>query len=150
VSRTSLSTPELSPRTECGLSCTNEQCPEPMDHRDWGPSTLNKSTTELARGEYHNRGILSVRLTFRDGQCGRPLIPQDVQANGAIGVDVGVVDLGREADLGGLEGIIGWEAYREEENATGVGGIALCIRSLGETAQQAEKRHTGPIIVACH
>jgi hypothetical protein len=51
----------------------------------------------------------SDRLTFRDGQRWRPLIPQDVQTNGAIGIDVGVVDLGREADFGWLEGVIGRE-----------------------------------------
>lgn len=51
----------------------------------------------------------SARRTLRDGQRRRPLVPQDVQADRAIGVDIGVINLGREADLGRLEGIIGGE-----------------------------------------
>ena len=54
------------------------------------------------------RQVLPLR-TFRNCQRRTPLIPQDVQANGAIGIDVWMIDLGREADLGGLEGIVGWE-----------------------------------------
>ena len=34
--------------------------------------------------------------------------------------DVRVVDLGREADLGGLEGVVGGESDGKEEDATGV------------------------------
>lgn len=49
------------------------------------------------------------RLTLRDGQRRRPLISQDVQADRTVGIDVWVVDLSREADLGWLEGIIGGE-----------------------------------------
>jgi len=48
------------------------------------------------------------------------LIPQDVEANRSVGVDVGVVDLGREADLGRLEGVIGGEGDGKEEDASGV------------------------------
>ena len=58
--------------------------------------------------------------TLGDGQSRAPLVSQDVQANRSIGVDVGMVDLGREADLGGLEGVIGGEGDRKEEDASGV------------------------------
>jgi hypothetical protein len=47
--------------------------------------------------------------TFRDSQSRGPLISQNVQTNGSIGVDVGMVDLGREANLGRFEGIVGGE-----------------------------------------
>jgi len=46
---------------------------------------------------------------FRDSQSRGPLISQNVQTNGSIGVDVGMVDLGREANLGRFEGIVGGE-----------------------------------------
>jgi hypothetical protein len=48
------------------------------------------------------------------------LVSENVQANRSVGIDVGVVDLGREADLGGLEGVIGGEGDRKEEDASGV------------------------------
>lgn len=49
------------------------------------------------------------KRTFRDGQSRTPLIPQDVQADRSICVDVRVIDLGRERDLGRLEGVVGRE-----------------------------------------
>lgn len=60
------------------------------------------------------------RRTFRNGQRRTPLIPQNVQTDRPIRVDVGVVDLRREADLGRLEGVVGGEGNREEEDASGV------------------------------
>lgn len=60
--------------------------------------------------------MLGEKPTFRNGQCWRPLVSKDVKANGAIGIDVGVVDLGRKANFGWLEWIVGGEGDREEEN----------------------------------
>lgn len=51
-------------------------------------------------------------LTLRDGQSRAPLFPQNVQADRAVGVDVRVVDLGGERNLGGLEGVVGGEGQR--------------------------------------
>ena len=47
--------------------------------------------------------------TFGDRQRRRPLVPQDIQTDGPVGVDVGMVDLGREADLGRFKGVVGRE-----------------------------------------
>lgn len=58
--------------------------------------------------------------TFRDGQRRTPLVPQDIQTDRTVRVDVGVVNLGREADLWRLEGVIGRECNGKEEHATGV------------------------------
>ena len=55
------------------------------------------------------------------------MISQNIKADGSIGVDVRVVDLGREADLGRFERVVGGEHDREKEDATGVWGIALNI-----------------------
>ena len=63
-----------------------------------------------------NEGV----LTFRDGQSRAPLVSQDVQADAAARVDVGVVDAGGEVDLGRLEGVVGREVDGEEENTAGV------------------------------
>lgn len=38
-------------------------------------------------------------LTLGDCQCRRPLIFEDIQANAAIAVDVGMIDFGGEIDL---------------------------------------------------
>ena len=65
--------------------------------------------------------------TFRDGQCWAPLVPQDVQANRAVGVDVRVVDLRRERDLGRLEGVVGGERDGKEEDASSVRRVTLAV-----------------------
>jgi len=51
-----------------------------------------------------------------DGQCRRPLRPQDVQTDGAIRVDVWVVDSCREGHLWWLERIVSWEVDGQEED----------------------------------
>ena len=52
-----------------------------------------------------------------------PLVLEDVQANAATGVDVGVVDFGIELHLGGLEGIVRGEFNGEEEHTPLVGAV---------------------------
>ena len=60
---------------------------------------------------------------FRDGECGRPLILEDVQADGSVCVDVGMVDLGDEVAFGWPEGIVGGEVDVEEEDASCIWAI---------------------------
>jgi len=57
---------------------------------------------------------------FRDGEGGAPLVPQDVQTDTAVRVDVGVIDAGGEVNLGRLERVVGREVNREEEDTSGV------------------------------
>lgn len=45
-------------------------------------------------------------LTLADGQSRTPLIPQNVQTDRPVRVDVRVVDSGGKADFGGLEGVV--------------------------------------------
>jgi hypothetical protein len=59
-----------------------------------------------------------------NGQSGAPLVAQDVEADAAVAVDVGVVDAGGEVDLGRLEGVVGGEVDGEEEDAAAVGRVA--------------------------
>ena len=64
-------------------------------------------------------------LTFRDGQSRAPLVSENVQADAAVAVDVGVVDAGGEVDLGRLEGVVCGEMDGEEEDTARVWGVAL-------------------------
>ena len=64
-------------------------------------------------------------LTLRNGQGWAPLVPQNVQADTAVGVNVGVVDPSSEVDLRRLEGVVCGEVDGEEENATRVWRITL-------------------------
>ena len=58
--------------------------------------------------------------TLGNGERRAPLIPQDVQANRAVAVDVGVIDAGSEVDLRRLEGVVCGEVDGEEEDTAGV------------------------------
>ena len=49
-----------------------------------------------------------------------------------------MVDLGREADLGRLEGVVGRERDGEEEHAAGVRRVALQQRFRGQDRRSAE------------
>lgn len=46
------------------------------------------------------------------------MIPQNIQANAAVAVDVGVVNARCELDLGGLEGVVCREVDGKEEDAS--------------------------------
>lgn len=72
-----------------------------------------------------NRSTKRAPLTLRDGQCRTPLIPQDIETDAAVAVDVGVVDLGGEGDLRGLERVIGRESDAEEKDAARVRRVTL-------------------------
>ena len=53
------------------------------------------------------------------------MLSQDIQANQTVGVDVWVIDLSREADLGRLEWVIVGERNGEEEDAPSIRRITL-------------------------
>jgi hypothetical protein len=93
-------------------------------------------------------------LTLGDCKGWRPLVPQDIKTDRAVGVDVGVIDLGREADLGRLEGVVGGESDGKEKDAASVGRVTLrssCRVSMSHYRGRRVRRvRTGPIIVACH
>lgn len=63
--------------------------------------------------------IITMR-TFRDGESRAPLVSQNVQADAAIGVDIGVVDASGEVNLWWLERVVGREMDSKEEDTTGV------------------------------
>ena len=55
-----------------------------------------------------------------DGECWRPLILEDIQTDGTIGVDVWVIDSCGEVNLGWLEWVVSWEMDVQEVNTTGI------------------------------
>lgn len=71
------------------------------------------------------RQIRAGRLTFGDGQGRGPLVSQDVQADAAIAVDIGVVDAGGKVHLGRLERVVGGEVDGEEEDTAGIWRVLL-------------------------
>ena len=68
---------------------------------------------------------VTIISTFGDGQGGAPLIAQNVQADATVRVDIGVVNAGGEVDLGRLEGVVGREVYRKEEDTARVWAFTL-------------------------
>lgn len=60
------------------------------------------------------------------------MIPQDIQTNAAVGVDVGVIDAGGEVDLRGLEGVVGREVNGKEEDASRVWRVTLGSISIAK------------------
>ena len=58
------------------------------------------------------------------------MVPQDIQTNGTVGVDVGVIYLGRKTNLGRFERVIGGEGDREEKNAACIRGVTLTNRGI--------------------
>ena len=63
--------------------------------------------------------------TLGDGERRAPLVPQDVQTDRAVAVDVGVVDAGGEVDLGRLERVVCGEMDGEEKDTAGVWRVTL-------------------------
>lgn len=74
-----------------------------------------------------HKGIIGVRVcqhrtdrkqNFGNSQSRAPLISENIEANAAVAVNVGVVDSGREVDFRGLERIIRRELDLQEENTS--------------------------------
>lgn len=55
-----------------------------------------------------------------DGEGWGPLFLQDIEADGAVGVDIWVVDSRGEVDLSWLERIVGWEVDVQEVDSSGI------------------------------
>ena len=58
-----------------------------------------------------------------DGESGGPLGPQDVQADGAVGVNVGVINSSSEGHFGRLERVVGGKVNGQEEHPALVGTV---------------------------
>jgi len=83
----------------------------------------NKSRAHL--DQWHSHWDRNDGRTLGNCKCWRPLVSQNVKADRPISIDVGMIDLGGEADFRRLERIIRREGDREKEDATGVRGITL-------------------------
>ena len=58
-----------------------------------------------------------------DGEGGRPLVFEDVEADRTIAVDVHVINFRCERNLWRLEGVVGWEVDVQEEHTLMVRGV---------------------------
>lgn len=88
-------------------------------------------------------------LTFRDGQSRAPLIPQYVQADATIAIDVRVVDAGGEVDFGWLEWVVCREVDGQEEDAALEWTVTLNTESVRSQCFDIDSQLTGPMMVAC-
>lgn len=77
------------------------------------------------RGSEHLQFVLEGGLTLRDCEGGAPLVPQNIETDTAIGVDIGMVDSGGEVDLRRLERVVGGEVNGKEEDTPRVRRVGL-------------------------
>ena len=85
------------------------------------PSASSRSTAGLGVSRW-----CTATRTLRDRQRRAPLVTQNIKADAAVCVNVRVVDLCRERDLGGLERVVGREGDRQEKDTARVRRVALC------------------------
>ena len=76
------------------------------------------------------------------------MVPQDVQTDAAVRVDVGVIDASGEVNLRGLEGVVGREVDVEEENASRVWRVALLEKS--QSVNDSNLPKTGKATIRNH
>jgi hypothetical protein len=67
------------------------------------------------------------------------LIPQDIEANGSVGVDVWVIDLCREADFGRFKRVVRRKHDGEEEDSSRIRRIALRMIRYEVVANRSDK-----------
>ena len=58
-----------------------------------------------------------------DGECGAPLLLENVEANTTVRINVRVIDACREVDLWWLERVIGGEVNVEEVDTAGIRAV---------------------------
>ena len=94
-------------------------------------SVIKRAIRLVDDRDVRDKGVVGVRVCQQrrdgqehgvDGQRGAPLVLQDVQADVPLGVDVGVVHLRGEFDLGRLEGVVRGEVDGQVEHAADVRG----------------------------
>lgn len=130
TSRTSASTREPCFRSWRGPSCRGAQCPARAGRRGSGLAVSRRGgrgghTCQHRADREQDWVSARRRRTLRDGQCRAPLVPEDIQADAAVRVDVRVVDLGLERDLGRLERVVRGEGDRQEKDTARVRRVAL-------------------------
>lgn len=120
-----------SPRAPLGVAPLPLDCilASPLSSR----SLISWTVGLVDMGDLGNKRIVGIGVcehranrqeNFGNGQSRTPLVPQDVQADAAVGVDIWVVDASGEVDLGRLEWVVGREVNGEEEDTARVRGFA--------------------------
>lgn len=79
----------------------------------------HKRVIGIGVGEKRTNG----KQDLADGQCGTPLILQDVKADASVRIDVAVVNPGGKVHFRWLEGIVRWKMNVKEEYTACIGGF---------------------------
>ena len=112
------------------LSLTNGK--SVRENRTFGTTSTGLLVRLENSGDLWDQGIVRVWITeeradreedLADGESRGPLGPQDVQADGAVGVNVGVVNSSCEGHFGRLEGVVRGEVNGQEEYPALVGTV---------------------------
>jgi hypothetical protein len=82
-------------------------------------------------------------LYLGDAECRVPAVLEDVEAYGAAGIDVAVIDFRFEPNLGRLEGVIVREVNLQEENTVFVWGAGGTLRAFKkrDVSEQSQGRN---------
>ena len=83
---------------------------------DWEENFGHGQCWRPLRSEQHHKNNKTLTDTFPAPIRRTGFLPEDIQANGPVGVDVGMVNLRREGDFGWLEGVVSGEVDGEEED----------------------------------
>lgn len=102
-------------------------------------NVTNKGVVGVTIGEQGGQG----QEDLGDGQCGGPLVFEDIQTDPTFRVDVAVVDLGLEGDLGGCKGVVGGEGDVKEEQTLFIRG------TLGANDPTFPVENIGSILGLC-
>lgn len=110
------------------MVCLDSVLPGPLPGHGLVPGPVGL----VDMGDLRDEGIVGVGIgqhradrqqDLGDGKSGRPLIPQDIQANTTVGVDVGVVNPGGEVHLRRLERIVCGEGDAKEKDTGRIGTV---------------------------
>ena len=107
------------------LSLTNGK--SVRENSTLGPDSAGLLVRLENSGDFWDQRIVWVWITeeradrqqdLADGESWGPLGPQDVQADGAVGVNVGVINSSSEGHFGRLERVVRWEVDGQEKHSS--------------------------------
>jgi len=107
------------------LSCSHSVLSSPFSSR----SLVFRLVSLVDLSNFWHQGVIRVGVRQQgadreedlgDGQSWGPLLLEDIEADGSVGVDIWMIDPGGEIDLWRLEWVVSWEVDVQEENTTGV------------------------------
>jgi len=111
-----------------GLSCSHSVLSSPFSSR----SLVFRLVSLVDLSNFWHQGVIRVGVRQQgadreedlgDGQSWGPLLLEDIEADGSVGVDVWMIDPGGEIDLWRLEWVVSWEVNVQEEDSSSIGCV---------------------------